>query len=609
MRIFTLRITSVIIFLISAIAFFVRCNQQAPRKRIDAVHKQVQNKIDLFENWLMDEWIPLAEKNSSKSELQQNFLKGHALYKEVEWAVEYFFPTTAQNINGAPLPEIEAEENTVIEPIGFQVIEGFIFPAYDTTSKSELLRESKKLKSIVTRLQNLWAGNKFRDDQVFDALRLNISRVITLGISGFDMPVALQSVNEIKPSLNSVLSILKLYEQAPLKNDFDSIYYLINESITFAERAGSFNGFDRLEFITNYINPASRKIFVLQKKLDIPVLTGISTLRGDIATVFDEDAFDVNFFTPDANSHLSKEKIALGKELFYDRILSLNNKTSCASCHQPEKAFTDGLPLSIATGSKGFLSRNTPALINAGYQHGQFYDLRATFLEYQVKDVIQNKDEIHGSLAVSAKRLSADSNYVSLFRKSFSGLLSAIEPIHIQVALAAYIRSLKGFNSRFDLYMRGKTDQLSAEEKSGFNLFMGKAKCGTCHFMPLFNGTIPPSFTSSEAEVLGVPADKSGKIMDTDKGRYRIHRIPEFEYSFKTPTVRNAALTGPYMHNGVFTTLDEVMNFYEKGGGKGLGLDYKYQTLPEDTLGLTATEQKNIIAFLHSLTDVSAAKK
>lgn len=609
MRIFTLRITSVIIFLIAAIAFFVRCNQRAPRKRIDAIHKQVQNKIDLLENWLIEEWIPLSEKNGSTSELQQNFLKGHALYKEVEWAVEYFFPTTAKNINGAPLPEIEAEENTVIEPIGFQVIEEFIFPGYDATSKSELLRESKKLKSIVTRLQNLWAGNKFRDDQVFDALRLNISRVITLGISGFDMPVALQSVNEIRPSLNSVTAILKLYEQASLKNDFDSIYYLINESIIFAERAGSFNGFDRLEFITNYINPASRKIFALQKKLDIPVLTGISTLRGDVATVFDENAFDVNFFTPDANSHLSKEKIALGKELFYDRILSLNNKTSCASCHQPEKTFTDGLPLSIATGSKGFLSRNTPALINAGYQHGQFYDLRAAFLEDQVKDVIQNKDEIHGSLTVSAKRLSADSNYISLFRKSFSSLHPAIEPIHIQVALAAYIRSLKGFNSRFDLYMRGKADQLSAEEKNGFNLFMGKAKCGTCHFMPLFNGTIPPSFSSSEAEVLGVPADKAGKRMDTDKGRYRIHPIPEFEYSFKTPTVRNVALTGPYMHNGVFTTLDEVMNFYEKGGGKGLGLDYKYQTLPEDTLGLTATEQKNIIAFLQSLTDVSAARK
>src|SRR5688572_3003569 len=271
MRLFTVRITSVIIFLISVIAFFVRCNQQAPRKRIDAVHKQVQNKIDLFENWVIEEWIPLAEKNSSKSELQQIFLKGHALYKEVEWAVEYFFPTTAKNINGAPLPEIEAEENTVIEPIGFQVIEEFIFPDYDTTSKPELLRESKKLKSIVTRLQSLWAGNKFRDDQVFDALRLNISRVSTLGISGFDMPVALQSVNEIRPSLNSVTAILKLYEQASLKNDFDSIYYLINESIIFAERTVSFNGFDRLEFITNYINPASRKLFALQKKLDIPV--------------------------------------------------------------------------------------------------------------------------------------------------------------------------------------------------------------------------------------------------------------------------------------------------------------------------------------------------
>ncbi len=584
--------------------YLVSCAPAAQQNTSAEIKDKVQGKFDSLQSWLT-QWLVLVEKTEDEKKLRAEFLKGRHYYKRIEWALEYFFPTTAENINGAPLPEIEAEEHTVIEPSGFQVMEEYLFPGFDKANRDELIRESKKLQSLVIRAVDLWAGVQFRDDQVFDALRLELARIITLGISGFDTPLSLAGIQEIDPALQSIGEVLGIYEKKYNDPDFKRIRTQITDAATYTAKASSFDDFDRMTFITQYINPLSKSIFSLQGKLNIPVLTGISALRGDVATIFDENAFDINHFTPDVNSWVSDEKAALGKKLFYDPVLSINKKISCASCHKPELAFTDGLPKSVATGSRGFLSRNTPTLINAGYQHGQFYDLRATYLEDQVRDVIQNKDEIHGSLETAAQRITADKTYFDAFQKAFR-VKDSVEPVHIQVALASYVRSLSGFQSAFDKYMRGDKTQMNPDAIEGFNLFMGKAKCGTCHFMPLFNGTVPPAFTATETEVLGVPADKQGKHPDGDAGRFAIYKIPEFQSSFKTPTVRNAALTGPYMHNGVFTTLEEVMDFYNKGGGKGLGLEVAYQTLPEDSLNLSREEQQKIIAFMKTLTDTSS---
>jgi cytochrome c peroxidase len=155
--------------------------------------------------------------------------------------------------------------------------------------------------------------------------------------------------------------------------------------------------------------------------------------------------------------------------------------------------------------------------------------------------------------------------------------------------------------------VRGDKSQLTQEQKLGFNLFMGKAKCGTCHFMPLFNGTVPPAFKKIESEVIGVPKTKAGKILDDDEGRYAIYNLAPYRNAFKTVTVRNAEFTAPYMHNGVYNTLEEVVDFYNKGGGTGLGLTVDNQTLPFDKLNLDSKEQKAIVAFMKSLSDTSSA--
>jgi len=130
---------------------------------------------------------------------------------------------------------------------------------------------------------------------------------------------------------------------------------------------------------------------------------------------------------------------------------------------------------------------------------------------------------------------------------------------------------------------------------------MGKAKCATCHFFPLFNGTVPPTYQETESEVLGTPATLAGKKVDADVGKFVLTNREPHRYAFKTPTVRQVAKTAPYMHNGVFRTLDEVVDFYDKGGGNGLGFNLANQTLPFDKLNLTQLEKKALVAFMKAM--------
>jgi cytochrome c peroxidase len=212
---------------------------------------------------------------------------------------------------------------------------------------------------------------------------------------------------------------------------------------------------------------------------------------------------------------------------------------------------------------------------------------------------------MHASATAVARQLNDRPAYAARFRRAYPTQEKKILPRHVLMALASYIRSLTPFNSRFDRYMRGDDTQLSTSQVRGFNLFMGKAKCGTCHFMPVFNGTAGPGFTTTEAEVLGVAADPGRQPLqlDPEPGRYFQSKIRELRHSFKTPTLRNIAKTAPYMHNGAYQTLAEVIDFYDQGGGAGLGLDVDNQTLASEPLHLSKEEKKAIIAFLRALSD------
>lgn len=324
-------------------------------------------------------------------------------------------------------------------------------------------------------------------------------------------------------------------------------------------------------------------------------------LKPEAASIFAKEAFDLDAVAPDIKYQSSTDKIALGKKLFYDTQLSKNNDRSCASCHNPEKAFTDGLK--VATDLVGSpLLRNTPSLTYAGFYHGQFWDMRQMDIESLTTSVIENKDEMHGDMKTIIALVQNDVAYSKSFKTIYD--TEKVEGWQVQNALASYVRSLSTFSSKFDAYVQGNKNALTAQEQQGFNVFVGKGKCATCHFIPLFNGTVPPRFSSSEQEVLGIPSDAAITKLDNDLGRQIYNMdLRQLKNSFKTVTVRNIEKTAPYMHNGVFATLEEVVTFYNKGGGAGFGLKVDNQTLPTDALDLTEAEQKALIAFMKALND------
>jgi cytochrome c peroxidase len=583
-------------FLFLTLCFFFSCQKNEVSKTtikqdllVDLT--KLNNEIIQFEK--------LISNNSSQKEILEQFKKSRFAYKKLEWAIEYFIPDTARFMNGPALDEMELEENKSFEPHGFQVIEEMIYPEYAIENKKDIIRELHIFQSNIKQVSSTFEVITIGDDYVLDAIEQNVFRVITLGITGFDSPILQSSVLEAGESL---IVIPKSLEKINSKSkSLSEIKKLAEKAQNYCRENNNFNAFNRAIFITEYLNPISKKIKTFQKEENIKNVKKSSPLKPTIETLFDKNAFDVNGFVLSNEYNFTPEKAVLGEKLFYDKSLSENNDRSCATCHHPEKAFTDGLKTNVSlTGST--LARNTPTLTYASLQNAQFWDMRQIDLEKQSVDVIQNKDEMHGSMENIRAKILLDKDYIKLFKKAYPKTLKA-ETWQIQNGIASYVRSLNSFDSRFDIYMRGEKDILNNQEAEGMNLFMGKAKCATCHFTPLFNGTVPPSYSKTEHEVIGTPYEASGKKLSPDLGRYLYNKMPQLVGAFKTPTIRNVAITAPYMHNGVFKTLEEVVSFYNKGGGKGLGYEVENQTLPFDKLNLTVREEQALVAFMKTLTD------
>lgn len=558
--------------------------------------EKLENKISLFKK------IAESEKDSKK--IQGCFKETRILYKKTEWAVEYFVPETARFINGPALDELEVEENKFLPPNGFQVIEELIFPEYDINNKADLIREIAIIRANIIQVKQHLDAISIGEKHIIDAARFQVHRILALGITGFDSPIAQESINEVAPSLVSIQAIVlktckdNSKESVELKSKLKKT---ISNSISYCSKNNVFTTFDRATFIKDYLNVISKTIFDLQKQNNIANVNKNSAINPNVATLFEKNSFDVNAFIPSNEYAYSEDKVALGNQLFYDTSISKDQKRSCATCHIPEKAFTDGLKVNLSL--DGFdLPRNTPTLTYASLQNALFWDLRQIDLEKQSMDVVQNEQEMHGSFSQIIPLINKDKKYKALFKKAFPET-HKIEEWQLQNAIASYIRSLNDFDSKFDLYMRGESNDFSDEEKLGFNLFAGKAKCATCHFIPLFNGTVPPNYKKTEQEVIGTPKDKNGKEISPDLGKYNQNKMYQLKNAFKTPSIRNAAKTAPYMHNGVFTTLEEVVNFYNKGGGKGLGYEVDNQTLPFDELKLNKKEESALVAFMKTLTD------
>jgi cytochrome c peroxidase len=265
---------------------------------------------------------------------------------------------------------------------------------------------------------------------------------------------------------------------------------------------------------------------------------------------------DLYLPVPEGNP-LTAEKIELGRRLFFDRRLSRDGSVACASCHDPDRAYTDGRAIAIGVfGRKG--RRNAPALINRGYGRAFFWDGRASSLEEQVLKPIEDANEMDLPLGEAAARFE-------------------LAPEEISRALASFVRSIFSGNSPFDRFANGDRAALSPEEQAGLELFRGKANCAACH--------TGPNFTDERVHNTGV-AWRDGRLADAGAG----------EGSFKTPTLREVARTAPYMHDGSIATLEEAIAYYDRGGNANPHLD------PElHPLNLSPEQKRDLLLFLRSL--------
>ena len=580
--------------------------------RVEVSRSLLADKLEAAENASANLLSLLSTEqidNIQQSQLIEAFKEARTHFKAIEFFLAYHYPGTAKKLNGPALPWIEDYDPnaTLIDPEGFQVVEELLYTDEPLDIKA-LHTEVAILKSNLKKILQYNEITQYTDRHVIESIQLGFVRMLSLGLSGFDSPVANESLRESVIVLEGIQTALDPYLKevpselaATIRSQISAAQdYLSDPSHTFAD-------FDRLTFIREYANPLSASFFELKNALDVekpPVPKALNNAR----SVFEPDAFNVAFFAPPYVKETNEAQQELGRLLFFDPILSGNNQRSCASCHRPELAFTDGLAKSVAFGFEGTTKRNAPTLINAGLQPTSSYDLKTLFLEDRVTAVIHSELELQATLPEAIAKLRNSPVYMELFQEAFGQAKDDRELArNMQIAISEYVRSLNGMNSDFDKYIRGESDQIDAAAHRGFNLFMGKALCGTCHFMPLYNGVVPPEYGDHEAEIIGVPAepDTADATIDPDTGKYILYQYDLHRFSFKTPTVRNAALTAPYMHNGVYETLEQVVDFYNRGGGAGIGIDLEFQTLPPDHLNLTSTEINDLVVFMESLTDTA----
>jgi len=283
-----------------------------------------------------------------------------------------------------------------------------------------------------------------------------------------------------------------------------------------------------------------------------------------------------------ADNKTTPARVALGKALFFDPRLSSSNWISCASCHNPGLGWSDGLPTGLGHGMKQ-LRRATPTIVNVAFSPIMMWDGRAPSLEAQALGPIQADVEMNQDLSGLVKKLSSIKGYASMFEKAYPS--EGINEKTIGKAIAAFERTVLSTESPFDRWRRGDEKAVEGSVKRGFALFRGKANCVACH--QGFN------FTDNGFHNIGLKPLNG----EEDLGRYVHRKVAVLRGAFKTPTLRDIALTAPYMHNGIYQTLEEVVDHYDRGG------DVKDNLAPDiKPLHLTAREKADLVSFMKSLT-------
>jgi cytochrome c peroxidase len=576
-----------------------------------AVRASLDRSADSLDHALvaLDASLASARGKTSTNAVQSAFRIARTRYKHIEGALEFYAPALAAAFNSRrqEVDDDDAPPPATLAASGFPALETLLWPTFDAALTDSARKIIVGMRPLVTRIHTLTPELRVTDAQIIELTRLEIARVSSLGIAGFDTPLTRDATSEAASALDGLRDVDSTFGRtawptlAPSRHALDAS---LASASAYLRHATGFETFNRLAFITFYSVPTSNALDGVRRAAHTTPIRIPRAWRVDAPSIYSANAFDVSVYAPTTAPRSTPALVALGARLFAEPKLSGTGARSCASCHQPGRAFSDGLARAASIGAhRGVVARNTPTLLNVALQPSQFADERAVTLEDQVLEVLRSPTEMGSSAQSAAVTLGRDSSYQTAFASAFgssndSGVVSALR---VRQSIAAYLRSLTSLDSRFDRAIAGDTLAMTADERRGFNVFMSKGGCGTCHFAPLFSGDTPPLYLSSDVEVIGTTTTPTSHRVDPDSGRARIDQLPLHLRAFKTPSLRNVARTAPYMHNGTFRTLDDVLAFYDRGGGNGSGASVPNQTLAADSLHLSNDERRTIIAFLSSL--------
>ncbi|WP_378188224.1 cytochrome-c peroxidase [Aquimarina sp. W85] len=584
--------------------FMISCSKETKQYEINWTPIQHYYLTNLETS--INQLTTLKRKDLQIEEAKVIFASVRNAFKKAEPYASYLNPSVGHRVNGPALPIFKEDNQKIIEPVGLQTIEESIYE--DKMATAHFRREVDITIGLLKTLTKSVAKRPLNAQRFFIATHQQLLRIISLGITGFDTPISHLGLQESALSLQSLADVYTMTIQMDIKKkdaDLDSAFLdSIVKAIRFIETQPSFEDFDRYTFLRDYMNPITRLWVSMRQKSGLWKDNLAFPFNFNAPTFFEHDSFNTEYFTSAINRNTTRDRIALGERLFFDKNLSKNKTISCATCHLPNEAYSDTLVNSLDNNGNPLL-RNTPTLINSIYQRSFFWDGRSQTLLDQIASVFTNEKEFDSTVHQFSNEILKDTTYIELFNKAYGGLSS--RNTEVIKAISSFIGTLNGFNAKFDRNIRGDENTFTEQEKQGFNLFAGKALCATCHFIPLMNGTVPPFYTETEKEVIGVPQTEANLELDNDTGFYWKFKESIHKGMFKTPTVRNVEKTAPYMHNGVYKTLDQVMEFYNLGGGAGLGFDLPHQTLPFDKLELTDAELEALIAYLKTLTDYQVA--
>ena len=452
------------------------------------------------------------------------FRDARRAFKRIESLLTYYIPIQTATING---PRLEGDDDDPAPPvksapIGFQVIEGALFDGSVPMDSARV--EIRRMRQTLTVLQGVASTNPILPNAALDAVRLELARVTTVGLAGIDADPSGDGIVESADALDGVRALLLLLLEDPTRRAVaDSTF---SRAIAELRAQPDFATFNRLRFIAGSARAAGAALSNAQRELGTPEPGVRRFWRESAGTPFDTNAFSPDAFPPAHARASSDALIALGERLFFDPILSGPRTRSCASCHQPDRAFTDGRPRAEPiSGTTPVLLRNTPTLLNVAMQPAFFADDRSLSLENQIGVVLASDAEMASSADTVAARVRAIDTYRAAFAAAMPDRRdSVIAGLDVRQALAAYLRTLNAMDSRFDRAVRGDTLAMTDAERRGVTVFLGRGNAERATSRRCSTASPRRSIGFPRPEIIGVPAtaDLTRPTLDPDVGRANV---------------------------------------------------------------------------------------